>query len=77
MTPADGSTASLAASLALFYLPRVTVRPPVAPLAVYGATGTETTTGSEDPPLAQLTLAGNTTAVTPVLTVTKHLGKTV
>jgi hypothetical protein len=73
--PADGSTLSVV--LAFDYLPRVTVRPLVAPTAVYGATATLRTTGSEDPPLAQLTLGGTVTAVTPVLTVTNTAGNTV
>jgi len=76
-TPADGSAASLAASLALFYLKRPTVRPLVAPLAVYGATATETTTGSDEPPLAQLTVDGTVTAVVPEATVTKTFGKAI
>jgi len=65
------------ASLALFYLRRVTVRASVVPLAPYGATGTETTTGSEDPPIAQLTVVGMVTFVVPELTVTNNAGNTV
>lgn len=76
-TPADGSAVPLAASLALFYLPRVTVRPPVAPFLVYGATPTETTTGSDEPPLAQLTVDGTVTVVVPEATVTKTFGKAI
>jgi len=77
VTPADGSAVPLGALAALFYLRRVTVRPLVAPLAVYGATGTETTTGSDEPPLAQLTVDGTVTVVVPELTVTKTFGKAI
>jgi len=59
----------------LFYFKRVTVRPLVAPLAVYGALPTETVTGSDYPPIAQLTVDGRETAVVPVVTVTNKLGK--
>lgn len=73
--PADGSTLSVV--LAFDYLPRVTVRPLVAPTAVYGATATLRTTGSEDPPLAQLTEAGTVTAVIDLPTLTNNYGNTV
>jgi hypothetical protein len=56
-------------------LATVRVRPSVFPLAEYGATGTETTIGSDYPPLAQLTEEGMVTAVTPVVTVTNTEGK--
>jgi hypothetical protein len=63
---------------ALAVLPRVTVSPaPVAPLAINGATGTETTIGSDYPPLAQLTEPGRVTAEVPEVTETFNTGKTV
>jgi hypothetical protein len=63
------------APLALFYFKRVRVRPLVAPFLVYGALSTETTTGSDYPPLAQLTVDGTVTLVTPETTETNKLGK--
>lgn len=66
------------APAALAFLPRVTVRAAsVDPLAEYGATGTETTIGSDYPPLAQLTELGRVTALVPAVTITINLGKTV
>lgn len=66
------------APVALAFLPRVTVSAAsVAALAEYGATGTETTIGSDYPPLAQLTELGRTTALVPAVTITFKAGKTV
>jgi len=44
----------------------------VAPAAVYGATETLTTIGSDYPPLAQLTVVGRLTAVVPEATLTNN-----
>jgi hypothetical protein len=77
-TPADGSGSAALAAAALALAPRVTVSPAaVAALATYGARVTETTIGSDYPPLTQLTVFGSVTAVVPAVTITFNTGKTV
>jgi len=49
----------------------------VAPAAVYGATETLRTIGSDYPPLAQLTVVGTVTADVPLATLTINDGNTV
>lgn len=72
VTPRDGSAVPLAAPVGIGFLAKLTAR------VLNGTTVNETTTGSDDPPLTQLTEVGSAlTVYLASLTLTLRAGRSV